>query len=642
MLGSRITAGMRAWSGHDWATAYQNLEALLGSPQAEPEQLEALAESAWWLGEVDDTITARERAFSMYVDAHRDVDAARVATQVAENHAHRLESSEARGWMSRAARMLDGLAETPELGHLRRLESVFAVGAEGGVDHALELAREVERIGKVTGDRDLEMLGLHDQGRFLVAAGEVGRGFKLMEEAMVSVVTGELTPLVTGRIYCNMIETCASTADYKRASEWSDRAMRWCEEMGHAGGYPGVCRVRRSELMRLRGAWPAAEEEANRAASELRDFGPYMAEAFNEIGLLRLHRGDLDGADEAFKRAHSLGANAVPGMAMVRMARSQTDVAHSMIESVLQGAESPLARIKLLRVAVEIALEASALDQARAHSEELSELTGEFGSELFDSFALQGRARVLAAEGRHNEAAAIHRKVVESLIPHGLPYETARARCDLGLSLIGDGNEDLGRLELEAAREEFERLGAATALEWLRRSSLDAPRSQTKSVMMFTDLVDSTNLIGLVGDDAWADLVAWHDRTLRALIERHDGKEIDHTGDGFFISFEAATDAVNCAVEIQRALQSHRRESGFSPRVRIGIHAGLVLEREKRLLGHNVHLAARIGSAAEGDEILVSRVTGTELGHGYRIEDMRTLAVKGVDEPVEVGSVAWS
>jgi class 3 adenylate cyclase len=640
--GSEMTAGMRAWSGHDWSTAYSELKATLRAPEAEPEHLEALAESAWWLGAIDDTIAARERAFSIYVDAHRDVDAARVAVEVAENHAHRLEASEARGWMRRAARLLDGLGETPELGQLRRLESVFAVGAEGGVDHALELAREVERIGKVTGDRDLEMLGLHDRGRFLVATGEVDEGFNLMEEAMVSVVTGELTPFVTGRIYCNMIETCASTADYKRASEWSDRAMRWCEEMGHAGGYPGVCRVRRSELMRLRGAWPAAEAEANRAASELRDFGPYMAEAFNEIGLLRLHRGDLDGADEAFKRAHSLGANAMPGMALSKVARGQADVAHSMIESVLQGTESPLARIKLLPGAVEIALEASALDQARQHSEELSQLTDGFGSELFDSFALQARARVLTAEGRHDEAVAIHRKVVESLIPHGLPYETARARCDLGLSLIANGIEDLGRLEFETAREELERLGAATALEWLRRLSLDGRRTQTTSVMMFTDMVDSTSLIGLVGDEAWGDLIAWHDATLRTLIDRHHGAEIDHAGDGFFVSFESATDAVRCAMEIQRALQSHRRESGFSPRVRIGIHAGPVLESERRLLGHNVHLAARIGAAAKGDEILVSRVTGAELGHGYRIEDMRTLAVKGIDESVEVGAVAWS
>jgi len=634
--------GMKAWSTHDWSTAYSGLKPLLRSPEAEPEQLEALAESAWWLGSVDDTIAARERAFSMYVDSGRDVDAARVAIQVAENHAHRLESSEARGWMRRAARLLHELKETPELGHLRRLESVIALGAQGGIDHALELAREVQRIGKATGNRDLEMLGVHDQGRLLVAGGAVDEGFDLMEEAMVSVVTGELTPLVTGRIYCNMIETCASMADYKRASEWSDRAMRWCEEMGHAAGYPGVCRVRRSELMRMRGAWPAAEAEATRAAGELRDFGPYMAEAFNEVGLLRLHRGDLDGADEAFKRAHSLGANAMPGMAISKVARGQPDVAHSMVESVLSGTESPLARVKLLPAAVEIALEASVLELAREHAEELSKLAGDFGSELFDSFALQARARVLTAEGRHEEAVAIHRKVVESLIPHGLPYEIARARCDLGFSLIANDIADLGRLELDTAREQFESLGAATALDWLQRSTLEGRRTRTTSVMMFTDMVDSTRLVGLVGDKTWADLVAWHDRNLRMLVDRHHGREMDHTGDGFFISFDRATDAVRCAIDIQRTLDQHRRESGFSPRVRIGIHAGLVIESEQRLLGHNVHLAARIGSAAEEDEILVSRAIEAELGPGYGIESTRTLTVKGVDEPVEVRSIVWT
>jgi class 3 adenylate cyclase len=367
-----------------------------------------------------------------------------------------------------------------------------------------------------------------------------------------------------------------------------------------------------------------------------------MAEAFNEVGLLRLHRGDMDGADEAFRRAHSLGANAMPGMAIAKVARGQPDVAHSMVESVLGGIESPLARVKLLPAAVEIALEASALDQARKHSEELSNLANDFGSELIDSFALQARARVLTAEGRHEEAVTIHRKVVESLIPHGLPYETARARCDLGFSLIANDIADLGRLELDTAREEFERLGAATALDWLQRSTLDGRRTQTTSVMMFTDMVDSTRLVGLVGDKVWADLVAWHDRKLRMLVDRHHGREIDHTGDGFFISFDRATDAARCAIEIQRALHQHRGESGFSPRVRIGIHAGLVLESEKRLLGHNVHLAARIGSAAEEDEILVSQATKAELGPGYGIENTRTLTVKGVDEPVEVGSIVWS
>lgn len=642
MSESETMSGMRAWSDNDWSTAYSKLEPLLRADDADPKQLEALAESAWWVGEVDATIAARERAFSIYVDSDRDVDAARVAVQVAENHAHRLESSEARGWMKRAARLLNGMGETPELGHLRRLESVSAIGVEGGLDLGLELAREVQRIGKVTGDRDLEMLGVHDQGRFLVAAGEVDEGFDLMEEAMVSVVTGELTAVVTGRIYCNMIETCASTADYKRASEWSDRAMRWCEEMGHAAGYPGVCRIRRSELMRLRGAWPAAEVEATRAATELRDYGPYMAEAFNEIGLLRLNRGDLDGADEAFKRAHTLGANAMPGMAMAKGARGQPDVAHSMIESALQGTESPLARIKLLPEAVFIALEASALERAREHSAELSKLANDFGSDLFESFALQARARVSTAEGNHEEAVVMHRGVVENLIPHGLPYDVARARCDLGHSLIANDSADLGRLELDAAREEFERLGAVTALDWLQRSTPGGRSRHTAGVMMFTDMVDSTRLVGLVGDKAWADIIAWHDRALRAQVDRHQGTEMDHAGDGFFISFDRATDAVRCAIDIQRALQQHRKETGFSPRVRIGIHTGPVLESEKRLVGHNVHLAARIGSAAEGDEILISQAVKAELGPGYRIDDMRMLEVKGVDGLVEVGSIGWS
>ena len=186
MLETNIASGMRAWERHDWATAYEELLPLLDAEESEPEHLEALAESAWWCGGLDDTIAAQERAFRTYSSDGRNVEAAGVAVDLAEHHALRLQPSAARAWMARASRLLEDEPPTPALGKLRRLEAVFAADSENGLQKALELAAQVEQIGRAVGDRDVEVLGLHDQGRFSIAAGDLGHGMALMEESMES------------------------------------------------------------------------------------------------------------------------------------------------------------------------------------------------------------------------------------------------------------------------------------------------------------------------------------------------------------------------------------------------------------------------------------------------------------------------
>ncbi len=640
---TNIASGMRAWERHEWAIAYEQLLPLLDAEESEPEHLEALAESAWWCGNLDDTIAARERAFRTYSEASRNIDAARLAVDLAEHHALRLQPSAARGWMARASRLLQDEPPTPTLGNLRRLEAVFAADSENGLQEALELASQVEQIGRDTGDREVEVLGLHDQGRFSIAAGDVERGMALMEDSMISVVTGEVGPRVAGRIYCNMIDVCASMADYRRAAEWSDQAMRWCEEQGNASGFPGICRIRRSEMMRLRGAWSDAEAEASRAADELGDFGPYMAAAFNELGMIRLNLGDRDAAEEAFRRAHSLGSSPMPGMALLKLSDGDAAAASSMIESALDGSEGLLTRAKLLPSAIEIALAADLSEPAERHSAELAELAERFDSDLLRTFATQGSARIASAEGRQVDAVALHQKVIDDLVVEKLPYETARARCELALALTASGSAEMGKLELDAAKSQFEELGARADLARLAEMSQAGAAAMTPAVrtMMFTDIVDSTSLIGAIGDDAWADLIAWHDRMLRDIFANHGGVEVNHTGDGFFAAFDSPDAAARCAIEIQRTLRRHRKDAGFSPRVRIGIHVGPILEADGELVGQQVHLAARIGSAAAGEEILLSRETMVELDDAFRLGEQYDVDAKGIAEPVTVAPLDW-
>ncbi len=638
-----VTAGLEAFERHDWRMAYQLLSPLLESKEEAPELVEAIGAVSWWVGDIDTTINARQRAYAQYSAAGRTIDAARAATQVAEDHLLRLQSSTANGWLGKAKRLLEDAPLVSEHGHLMRLEAVLAGGRYGGLQEAIDLSTRVYEIGSELGDVDLQMLGLHDRGRFLVAVGEVDDGMAMMEEAMISAVAGELTPKVTGRIFCNMIETCSSMADYGRAIEWSDQAMRWCEGLGNAGGYPGVCRVRRSEFMRLRGAWPDAEAEATRAVSDLSDILPYMGGAFNEIGMVRLNMGDLEGAEEAFHKAHSVGSTPMPGLALLKLAQGDAAEALSMIQSGLESIEELHTRSKLLPAAVEIALAASNVSAARENAFELASLAERYDSDVLRAFSLHSGGRVAAVEKGPGDATPLLKKAIEILVANGLPYEAARAKCDYGIALIESGSESLGRLEIDAARAEFERLGAKLELDRLSQMRIDQPapeRQEALASMMFTDIVRSTDLVGVIGDESWADVIAWHDRTIRALVEECSGTEIDHSGDGFFVSFESPEEALGCAARIQSVLHDHRKEEGFSPRVRIGIHVGSVLQTSDDLIGRQVHMAARVASAGEGDEVIVSKETMDQVS-GFEFESERAITAKGIDEPLIVGSLVW-
>ena len=158
---------------------------------------------------------------------------------------------------------------------------------------------------------------------------------------------------------------------------------------------------------------------------------------------------------------------------------------------------------------------------------------------------------------------------------------------------------------------------------------------------MFTDICRSTDLMEAMGDEAWEGLLQWHDNRLRSLFAEHSGEEIKHSGDGFFISFSAPSEAADCAVAIQRALDEHRRTAGFAPEVRIGFHQGKARRRGGDYFGRGVNIAARIGAEGEGGQILASRQTLAECGDGYGTSEPRAVRLKGISEPVEIVSVDW-
>jgi class 3 adenylate cyclase len=607
-----------------------------------PEDQEVFGDAAWWTGKLEEAIRHRERAFAGYSAAGDKLAAARVALTLAWDHEGRAAYSVSQGWFATGQRLLEGLPESAEHGRVILTQAMTALMAEGDSPRSIELFDRTFELGERIRDRDLQMLALSGKARALVMSGDVEHGLALHDEASASAVCGELKPFSTGLVYCIAIGSCQDVGDFRRAAEWTEAANRWCDETD-VSGFPGTCRLHRAEIMRLRGDWPAAEQQAVAACEELADFDRMItAGGYYEVGEIRRRRGNFEGAEEAYAAANEWGRNPQPGLALLRLAEGKVESALAGVTHALAEIEAPLLRLRGLPALVEIAIAAGDLKTARSAADELETIVdsykiGERRAPAFDATVHVARGRIHLAEKDWVEAANRLRRGREEWKRVGAPYETAQARMLLGLALRRRGDEHGATIELEGALATFERLGA----------SLDADRTgellgrlQTRRTFLFTDIVDSTKLLETLGDEKWKKLLARHDELLRERIADRGGEVIKKTGDGFFASFENPRAAVEAAIAIQRALA----DEIVAPDVRIGAHAGEGFRTDPDSPdygGQGVHLAARIGAAAGAGEILVSQETLDGTATGLRLSEPRTEVFKGFEQPIEVVAVDW-
>jgi class 3 adenylate cyclase/predicted negative regulator of RcsB-dependent stress response len=639
-----LETGRDAATRRAWPSAYEALSSADTSGGLNPEDLELLAKAAWWVGRPNESIEAHERAYAIYSERGDKQRAALVALTLRREHTSKLASSVASGWLTRAERLLEGEPESTSNAYLAIAHAELAWN-RGEFEHALPHVERALEIAQRSSDRDLLAWAVMRKGMVLVSMGQLDDGWSHMEEVSAAAVGGELGAYTTAAVFCNVVSMCRDMADYARAREWDDAAKRWCERQAIAG-FPGMCRVHRGEIMRLMGLWSEAEEEARQATIELRDFNPsYAGMAFHELGEVRLRMGDLEAAEEAFQQAHELGEDPQPGRAMLLQRSGKLDAAGSSIRRSLDDTELKLERARLLPVQAEIAFEAGDPATARTAAEELEAIAAAFKTEAIHAAAGWARGLAALAEGDPGAAVGELRKARQRWREIDAPYEAARTSAVLAEALLADGDPEAALLELESARSVFERLGAdpdarrsAERLEALRRSPVE--RVVARKTFMFTDIVGSTALLEAVGDDAWNDLRRWHDETLRDSVAANGGEEVDHTGDGFFVSFGDAASAVTCAQEIQRRLAEHRRDHGFAPRVRIGLHAADATRVGSNYTGMGVHAAARVAAEAGAGEIVVSAASVEGL-EGLELTDRRSVGLKGIAEPVEIVSIGW-
>jgi len=648
-----LSSAREAYTRFAWADALAAFEDVERSQPLGPDDLLQVAAAAWWDGKIDKAVDSFERAHRLLVTAGRRQDAATVALRLGELAVRRFSPAVGSGWLARAERLLEGEPESPALARLIGVKGTLAALVHGDLAGAQVFIEQGLEIARRQGAADVESMMLALMGQILVRQGRWAEGMAALDEAGAAAAAGQIDPKTACDVYCQTITSCCALGEYRRAAEWIDEADRWMRRRA-INGYRGICRVHRAELKRIGGDWVEAESEARLACDELQTWRLLdgVGLANYEIGEVRLGMGDLKGAEAAFAAAHEHGRVPQPGLALLLLARGEPkQAAASIAQAAREGREQSgeamdqLEVARLLPAQVEIALALNDLETARQAQAELAAIAANFDSDAIRAPALTTRGAVELATGSFHDAVATLDAAWRMWQALEVPYESARTRVLLGRARAAAGDDATAVLEWRSARSVFERLGASRDLRvvsGLLERGGEVDQRRLSKTFLFSDIVTSTDLVRLIGDKAWTDLIAWHDRVLREAFIEHDGAEVRHTGDGFFVSFDDAADAIRCAVDIQRRLKAHRREHGFAPLVRIGLHAAEASPHGADFSGHGVHVASRVAAEAHGEEVVVSSATLDAAGPlEFQLSEPRSVTLKGVAEPVEIRTIDW-
>lgn len=471
--------GRAAFEARAWADAYARLAAADAEAPLPTDDLALLAMSAFLAGHDAAGMAVQERAFHELLREDRPLPAVRCAFWLATVLANDVELARAGGWLARAERVLDEAGrDCAEAGYVLAAHARRAAETDPVV--AAEMFAEAVAVGQRHHDPDLVILARLGRGRALVELGKIADGVALLDETMVAVTAGEVGPLLTGIVYCTVIDACRATFDLRRAREWTAALTRWCDAQPDLVPFRGECQVHRVHVLRVQGAWPDALAEAGRACLRLSDPPQPAAGAahYERAELYRL-RGEAAAAEDAYRLAGASGQDPQPGLGLLRLAQGRVPAAVAGLRRALDETTSPLARPELLAALTEALLAAGDVAAARAVAGELAEVADGVRVPVLSAMSAYATASVLLSPGGDGDddggdggsAAALvaARQAWLGWQEAESPYEAARARVLVGLACRARGDEDAARMELEAAADLFRVLSARPDLDRLRR-----------------------------------------------------------------------------------------------------------------------------------------------------------------------------
>jgi serine/threonine protein kinase len=461
ITGQTVERGRESFNKHHWGDAYAELSAANRQTSLDPEDLERLATAAYLTGNDADSTDLWARAHQEHLARGDSARAARSALWLAFGMLARGEMATTGGWLARAGRLLDSAEGCAEKGLLLALNAI-PVMFGGDPATAVAMFEKAAEIGERFGDPDVVCLARMGEGDCRIRLGQPAQGMKLLDEVMVGVTAGEVSPLLTGLVYCAVISACHGTFDLRRAHEWTSALTRWCESQSGLVAYRGVCLVHRAEISQLRGAWPSAADEARQACERLSQPPGHASVGFAYYMRGELHRlrGEFAEAEEAYRHASRLGRKPDPGLAQLRLVQGGVEAAAASIRRVAEESVDVRARARILPAYVEILLATGDVAAARKGADELSGIGEALDSPFMRGLAAEARGAVLLAEGDPRGALAALKEAATHFRDLDVPYEAARVHVVSGLACRQLGDEETATLELETARDTFGELGA--------------------------------------------------------------------------------------------------------------------------------------------------------------------------------------
>lgn len=477
-----IEDAREACERYRWGDAWRLLSGI--APDAlDIDDLDRLATAAYLTGH-------DEEGFSYWVRAHQACvgegavhRAAHFGWKLAQGLGFKGDLARCRGWVDRTARLLEEAGiDCVEGGYLEYGQAMIRLFEAGDVGGAHARFVQAGKIGARFAHRELVTLARVGEGRMLIYLGDVGEGMALLDEAIVSIETGELSPLATGDTYCTVIDACSELFDVARCRSWTESFVRWCDTQQELVLYRGHCFLHRAEVLGLLGAWSEALAEARNASDRLA--APILPAALGaacaiEGDLLRL-LGDFDGAEASYQRSSELGHDPQPGLALLRLAQDRVDAADAMIRRVLGETEDPISQARLLGPYVEIVLAVGDTAAARVAADELRETAGRLGTPLLRAQAARAAGAVLLSASDAKAALVELRKGFNEFHALGAHYDAARTRLLIADACEALGDHDAAGMESSAAHAALESLRGTAALSMTTEPVVRPPDGLTQ------------------------------------------------------------------------------------------------------------------------------------------------------------------
>jgi DNA-binding CsgD family transcriptional regulator len=459
--------GRECYERREWEDAFHAFSLADAAAPLGADDLYRLAWSAGLTARDPEMLATYERLYRAHLEANDTLSAALASFWIGFRQFARGELAVASGWLARTQRLVDLHGKECVVHGWLLLPAAQRHLSAGEITEAVDCATRAAEIGERFGEADLIAFARNIHGRALLNAGRLEQGIALVDEAMVAAIGGELSPVVTGIVYCSAIATCYRVFALERVREWTAALASWCEANPQLGMFTGYCLVHRAEVMEMNGAWSDAVDEAQRAVERCARVIELEAAGhahYRQAEIYRL-RGEFDAAEAAYREASRCGFEPQPGLALLRLVQGDIETAASTSRRVVSASREWTARAKYLPAHVEIMLSVGALDEARVASIELADIAAERNADVLTAIAGHASASVSLAEGDAQAALGPARRAFAIWQRIGAPYLAVRLRVLVARACAALGDVEAAQLELECAREVFERLGAKPDLK---------------------------------------------------------------------------------------------------------------------------------------------------------------------------------